>query len=99
MTTTQTIRRGTPPTTITGGRDTCANGHPWTRATTRWRYRDRSDRTDGHAGSGWERDCLTCKEMADKARAKRTSAARSRSLILTVHEGGTSWGTTGGPDE
>jgi len=54
---------------------------------------------DGHAGSGWERDCLTCKEMADKARAKHASTTRSQSLIVTVHEGGTRWGTTGGPDE
>ena len=37
--------------------------------------------------------------LMHKARAKRASSVRSRSLVVTVHEGGTRWGTTGGPDE
>ncbi len=92
MPTTQTIRGGTPPVTITGC-DTCANGHPWRAETTRWRYRDRSARTDGHAGSGWERDCLVCKDMADKRRARRSG--RTQGLIVDVTRTGTHWGTTG----
>lgn len=60
MTTLKTIRRAqTPPKDIQGKLE-CANGHVWCAETTRWRFRDRSDRP-GHPYSGWERDCLECR--------------------------------------
>ena len=90
-----TLRRPPqPPIEIASDSTHCANNHEWKAETTRWRFRDRSHRTDGRASAGWERDCLVCKEMADKARrAKR--AGRATQLIVDVTESGTHWGTRG----
>ncbi|XCB29556.1 hypothetical protein RQN30_10185 [Arcanobacterium hippocoleae] len=75
------------PVTIEG-KPCCANGHPWQSRTTRWRYRVRG----GRHGSGWERDCLVCKRMADKARASNF-AGRNQQLIVDVASSGTVWHT------
>lgn len=49
-------------------REKCANGHPWTPTSTRWRIRiDKGETTP-------TRDCLTCKHVSEgKRRAKRIS--------------------------
>ena len=94
MSTIETLRRPQEPPKLINGNTHCSNGHMWTAETTRWRYRVRPDRP-GHSYSGWERDCLVCKDMADKARAHRTSG-RSRGLVVDVTATGTHWGTTGG---
>lgn len=47
----------------------CANGHPWTRESTRWRVRhDKGERTA-------TRDCLVCKRQQRGERKKRKSRA------------------------
>ena len=59
------------------GKPTCKNGHIWESNTTRWRFRDRSDRK-GHASNGWERDCLTCKEVS---RGTTNTGMRTKSWL------------------
>lgn len=54
-------------------RETCANGHPWTVASTRWRKRNRG----GRHGFAAERDCLICKAVSEGARRKRRLAERT----------------------
>lgn len=95
MTTVETmLRPEVPPKTIDGA-ECCAAGHPWEPETTRWRYRDRPNRP-GHSWSGWERDCLVCKHMADKRRAKNCADRQHQQLLVDVTQSGTHWGTTGG---
>lgn len=51
-------------------RETCANGHPWTRENTRWRIRrDKGESTP-------TRDCLACKRKSEGERKKRRAAER-----------------------
>lgn len=53
-------------------RETCANNHPWTRSSTRWRVR--MDKGESAA----TRDCLVCKRHQEGNRRKRRRAeARS----------------------
>ena len=52
-------------------RDTCANGHPWTPASTRWRIRrDKGETTP-------TRDCLVCKRVSEGKRRARRIAERN----------------------
>lgn len=54
-------------------RPTCANGHPWTHTSTRWRRR-------GYRGkhtASVERDCLTCKQVSEGERRKRRISGRA----------------------
>lgn len=52
-------------------RAACANGHPWTPSTTRWRIRhDKGETTP-------TRDCLVCKRVSEGKRRRRTVAERS----------------------
>ena len=85
-----TLRGVTPEPKNINGASTCSNGHPWRAETTRWRYRARG----GRHGSGWERDCLVCKDMADKARAARRS--RNQQLLVDLTSAGEHWTTKGG---
>ena len=57
-------------------RETCSNGHPWTRESTRWRKRNRG----GRHGTAAERDCLTCKAVSEgnRKRHKRISERNYR---------------------
>lgn len=51
-------------------RETCANGHRWTPATTRWRIRrDKCERRP-------TRDCLVCKAVSEGRRRKLRIAER-----------------------
>lgn len=51
-------------------RETCANGHPWTRENTRWRIRrDKGESTP-------TRDCLTCKRKSEATRKARRATDR-----------------------
>lgn len=52
-------------------RETCANGHPWTTRTTRWRVRKDKGETAP------TRDCLVCKAVSEGKRRKRTVAERA----------------------
>lgn len=55
-------------------RETCANGHPWTPETTRWRTRgDRGKHT-----AAVERDCLLCKRESEARRRKRRTAEQAK---------------------
>lgn len=71
------------PIILDDDRETCSNGHPW-KGNTRWRWRNRG----GRHGVGWERDCLMCKDVADKNRARRRGR---RGTIVLVTEHGTIW--------
>lgn len=52
-------------------RETCANGHPWTRATTRWRIRtDKGETTP-------TRDCLVCKRVSEGIRRRKRISERT----------------------
>lgn len=82
MSTLRTLRRpDTAPIEISG-RDECANGHAWEGETTRWRLRHRPDRWVAgklrRARTGWERDCLLCKEHA---KGRSGSGLRSQSWM------------------
>lgn len=91
----KTIRHEPPPDVDTSGMsEYCGNGHKWKPETTRWRWRDR-----GSHGSGWQRDCLICKDMADKARMHKTGR-RGSNVMVTVTRHGTGWisGHSGGKD-
>lgn len=46
-------------------RDTCANGHKWTVASTRWRIRTDKGETSP------TRDCLICKRVSEGKRRER----------------------------
>ncbi|GAA2180935.1 hypothetical protein GCM10009785_13770 [Brooklawnia cerclae] len=81
--TAHTLRRPDPEPHHIEGAATCGNGHPWRPETTRWRLRTRG----GRHGSGWERDCLVCKDVADKARAQRRQGS---GLVFRVTKSGTS---------
>lgn len=70
MTTKKTIIGGPPPVEINGSA-TCGNGHEWRHETTRWRWRDRTDRPK-HGWAGWERDCLVCKAKSNSTKERRT---------------------------
>ena len=83
-----TLRGVTPEPKDINGASTCSNGHPWRAETTRWRYRARG----GRHGSGWERDCLVCKDMADKTR-HTNSSGRNQALLVDVSASGTHWTT------
>lgn len=48
-------------------REACANGHPWTVESTRWRKRNRG----GRHGTAPERDCLICKAVSEGNRKRR----------------------------
>ena len=85
-----TLRGVTPEPKHIDGAETCWSGHPWRPETTRWRYRARG----GRHGSGWERDCLVCKDMADKARAARRG--RNQQLLVDLAAAGEHWTTKGG---
>ena len=63
----ETLRGVNPEPRVINGRPTCANGHPWRPETTRWRYRVR----DTRHGTGWERDCLVCKDVSEGRRRKQ----------------------------
>jgi len=52
-------------------RETCSNGHPWTRASTRWRVRHDKGETRP------TRDCLVCKAVSEGKRRRRSVAERS----------------------
>ena len=52
-------------------RETCANGHPWTTANTRWRVR-----TDKGEISP-TRDCLVCKRVSEGERRKKRISERA----------------------
>lgn len=77
MVTLRTLRRPEQEPKIIKGNPTCANGHLWRPETTRWRYRNRSERAE-HGYTGWERDCLTCREVA---RGRTGSGLRSQSWL------------------
>lgn len=82
-----TLRGTTPPGVDTSRmRDTCGNGHKWTPRTTRWRYRVR----DSRHGTGWERDCLVCKEKSD-GRHHMGRNVRGRNVTITIAKNGTHW--------
>ena len=87
-----TLRGVTPEPKHIDGAEMCGSGHPWRPETTRWRYRARG----GRHGSGWERDCLVCKDMADKARRK--NGAANQGLVVDVSAAGTHWTTKGGTE-
>lgn len=77
MTTLKTlIAPVTPPKQIKG-KETCKNGHPWTKETTRWRYRERPNRGK-HSWTGWERDCLVCHQVSA---GRSGSGLRSQSWL------------------
>lgn len=77
MSTLKTLTNVEPPTIIVGS-DTCGNGHKWTAKSTRWRWRDRTSRKDGHGWAGWERDCLICKRVS---KGRSGSGLRSQSWV------------------
>lgn len=52
------------------GRETCANGHPWTPENTRWRKRGRG----GRHGNAPERDCLACLEVSRGHKSNQRTA-------------------------
>lgn len=52
-------------------REKCANGHPWTAASTRWRIRRDKGETNP------TRDCLVCKRVSEAQRKKRRISERS----------------------
>ena len=84
-----TLRGVTPEPKHIDGAEMCGSGHPWRPETTRWRYRARG----GRHGSGWERDCLVCKDMADKERAARRG--RNQQLLVDLTSAGEHWTTKG----
>ena len=91
MSTLRTLRGADPqPKDMPG--DTCGAGHPWRAETTRWRYRVRPNRGH-HSWSGWERDCLVCKDMADKERAAKRG--RNQQLLVDITASGEHWTTRG----
>lgn len=52
-------------------RETCANGHPWTVSTTRWRVRrDKGESTP-------TRDCLVCKRVSEGVRRRKKISERN----------------------
>jgi len=52
-------------------REKCANGHPWTPQTTRWRVRhDKGESTP-------TRDCLVCKRVSEGERRRRRISERN----------------------
>lgn len=52
-------------------RETCSNGHPWTRENTRWRIRrDKGESTP-------TRDCLACKRVSEGKRKRTRIAERT----------------------
>ena len=89
MTTTKTFRGVTPEPHRIDGADECGNHHPWRPE----RFRVRMDRP-GHGSAGWERDCLVCKEMANKARCKTRN--RNQQLVVHVTAAGDHYNTRGG---
>lgn len=92
----KTIVGRTPPgVDVSGMSEYCGNGHKWDPHTTRWRYRSR-----GSHGTGWERDCLVCKDMNDKSRVRMGRNVKGRNVTITVTATGTHWnsGTPGGKD-
>ena len=92
----RTIIGGDPPIDTRGMSEHCGNGHKWRPETTRWRYRDRG----GRHGRGWERDCLVCKDMADKSRIRMKKNVTGRNITVTVTKTGTHWngGRPGGKE-
>lgn len=94
--TVKTIIGGEPPISTRGMSEYCGNGHKWKPETTRWRYRDRG----GRHGRGWERDCLVCKDMADKSRIRMGRNITGRNVTVTIGKNGTRWnsGSPGGKE-
>lgn len=92
----RTIIGGEPPISTRGMSEYCGNGHKWRPETTRWRFRDRG----GRHGRGWERDCLVCKDMADKSRIRMGRNIKGRNVTITVNRNGTHWnsGSSGGKE-
>ena len=86
MDTISTLRGVTPEPKSIDGSPACGCGHPWRPQTTRWRYRVRGSRH----GSGWECDCLVCKNMANKTR-RTNSSGRNQALLVDVSASGTHW--------
>jgi len=52
-------------------RETCANGHKWTVATTRWRIRIDKGETSP------TRDCLVCKRVSEGERRRKRISERN----------------------
>lgn len=63
------VETGTVARNPWASREKCANGHPWTPESTRWRIRHDKGETAP------SRDCLVCKRVseADRRRRKKIS--------------------------
>lgn len=82
----ETLRGATPAGVDTSRmKQYCGNGHKWTPKTTRWRFRTR-----GSHGTGWERDCLICKEKSD-GRHHMNRNITGRNVTVTITKSGTHW--------